>query len=191
MKIVFATHNTNKLKEVQLLLPNTLNLLSLTDIDCHDEIPETADTLEGNAILKANYVTQNYGYPCFADDTGLLVDHLNGAPGVYTARYAGPEKSAATNMEKLLKALANTKNRKAHFKTAIALNINQETQIFTGIIKGQINTIQKGIGGFGYDPVFIPNGYHKTFAELPLSVKNTISHRAIAVQKLVQYLKQL
>ncbi|MEO9893422.1 non-canonical purine NTP diphosphatase [Aurantibacter sp.] len=190
MKLVFATHNQNKLREVQLLMPKNITLLSLSDIDCTEEIPETAETLEGNAKIKADYVTQNYGLPCFADDTGLLIEALNGAPGVYSARYAGEQKNDEDNINKLLKALT-TKNRSAHFKTVIALNLNNESHFFEGTVFGLISKKKIGNGGFGYDPIFIPNEFKQTFAELPMSTKNKISHRGKALQKLIAYLKTL
>ncbi|MCL5245401.1 non-canonical purine NTP diphosphatase [Cellulophaga sp. 20_2_10] len=189
MKIVFATHNNNKLKEVKALLPNTITLVSLTDINCIEEIPETADTIEGNAIQKANYITENYNLPCFSDDTGLLVDALNGEPGIYAARYAGEQKNAEDNMAKLLDKLGNNTNRAAHFKTTIALNLNGEQIVFNGIVEGTITKDKQGKEGFGYDPIFKPNGYHQTFAELPLETKNQISHRAKATKQLIAYLK--
>lgn len=189
MQLVFATHNNNKLKEVQILFPKEIELLSLEDIGCMDEIPETATTLEGNATIKANFVTENYGYPCFADDTGLLVDALDGAPGVYSARYAGEQKNADDNMDKLMLQLKNQTNRSAHFKTVIALNLNNQQILFQGIVKGEITPQKRGEKGFGYDPIFKPKGYDKTFAELPLSVKNEISHRAIAIQQLLAFFK--
>ncbi len=191
MKLVFATHNNHKLKEVQLLLPKYITLLSLTDINCLEEIPETAATLEGNAIIKANYVTKHYGLSCFADDTGLLVESLNGAPGVHTARYAGVQKNAKDNMDKLLKALKGKekKQRTAYFKTIIALNLATEQHLFEGIVKGHIAQQKSGEDGFGYDPIFIPNGYTQTFAQIPLSKKNSISHRARAMQQLIHFLK--
>lgn len=188
MKLVFATHNQNKFNEVKELLPAYIELVSLTDIDCHEEIPETAQTLEGNAQLKADFITQNYGLPCFADDTGLLVDVLNGEPGVYSARYAGVQKDAEDNMKKLLSALKNESNRSAHFKTAIALNLKKETIIFNGIATGTITIEKRGKEGFGYDPIFMPSGYQQTFAELPIHIKNNISHRGKAIQKLLKYL---
>lgn len=190
MKIVFATHNTNKFKEVEALVPNYITLVSLTDIGCFDNIPETADTIEGNAIQKANYVTEKYNLPCFSDDTGLLVDALNGEPGIYAARYAGEQKSAEDNIAKLLHNLGDNTNRSAHFKTAIALNLNGEQHIFTGIVNGTITKSKQGKDGFGYDPIFTPEGYNLTFAELPLSTKNQISHRAKATQQLISFLKQ-
>ena len=190
MELVFATHNQNKFEEVQVLMPKHIKLLSLNMINCFDEIEETGITLEENAQLKADFVTKNYGYSCFSDDTGLLVDSLNGAPGVYTARYGGPEKDANTNMHKLLVELKESTNRKAHFKTAIALNINSEKHLFSGIADGTIAHEKSGQKGFGYDPIFIPEGYNKTFAELPLAVKNKISHRGRAIQKLIAFLSE-
>lgn len=189
MQLVFATHNPNKLKEVQVLFPKEIKLLSLEDIGCMDEIPETANDLEGNATIKANFVTENYGYPCFADDTGLLVDALDGAPGVYSARYAGEQKNADDNMDKLLLQLNGQTNRSAHFKTVIALNINNEQFLFKGIVEGEITTQKKGVKGFGYDPIFRPNGYDKTFAEIPVLMKNKISHRAKAIEELLAFFK--
>src|SRR5690606_18775935 len=185
----FATNNFNKLKEVQKLFPKEITLLSLDDIGCKEEIPETAPDLEGNAILKANFVTERYGYPCFADDTGLLVDALNGAPGVYSARYAGEQKNPEDNIDKLLEQLKNRTDRSARFKTVIALNINKGQFLFQGIVEGEITIDRKGGEGFGYDPIFIPKGYDKTFAELPLAIKNQISHRAKAIQELLVFVK--
>lgn len=190
MKIVFATHNANKFKEVNALVPDNIDLVSLTDIGCFDDIPETTDTIEGNAIQKANYITEKYSLPCFSDDTGLLVDVLDGEPGIYAARYAGEQKSAEDNMAKLLHKLGNNKNRAAHFKTAIALNLNGEQYVFTGVVNGSITNSKQGNEGFGYDPIFTPEGYNLTFAELPLSVKNQISHRAKATQQLIAFLKE-
>lgn len=190
MKLVFASNNKNKIKEIQHLLPNTIELLSLEAIGCHEEIPETADTIEGNAILKANYVTQKYGYDCFADDTGLEVEALNGAPGVYSARYAGIQRNAEDNMNLLLENLKNQDNRTAQFKTVIALNINGKQQLFTGIAKGEITLEKSGNQGFGYDPVFQPEGYQETFADLDLEIKNQISHRGKATQLLISYLTE-
>lgn len=187
MKLVFATNNPNKLKEVKALLPAHITLLSLSDIGCAEDIPETADTIEGNAIQKASYIQQHYGYDCFADDTGLEVAALNGAPGVYSARYAGPKKNAADNMDKLLSELEKFTNREAQFKTVIALSLNNEMKTFTGICAGGITTAKKGDKGFGYDPIFLPNGFNKTFAELELSEKNKISHRGLAAHKLIEF----
>lgn len=190
MKLVFATHNDHKLKEVQQLLPKNIQLLSLKDIDCFDEIPETGDTLEENAKIKADHITQTYGLNCFSDDTGLLVDALNGAPGVYSARYAGEQKDASDNMQKLLNELNGKNNRKAHFKTVVHLNINGEVHAFEGTVEGVITDKEQGKGGFGYDPIFKPNGFDKTFGELPSDVKNSISHRGRAIRKLVEFLKK-
>ncbi|WP_224491025.1 non-canonical purine NTP diphosphatase [Robertkochia flava] len=189
MKLVFATHNLNKLKEVKALLPKHIELLSLDDIGCTEEIPEEADTIEENAIGKANYVKNTYGYDCFADDTGLEVTALNGAPGVYSARYAGAEKSDLKNIEKLLNELDGKKDRSARFKTVIALNLENEKILFQGIAEGTIVETPRGDSGFGYDPVFKPSQYDQTFAELPLSEKNKISHRAKAMQQLIDYFK--
>jgi len=190
MKLVFATHNQNKFNEVKVLLPSYIELLSLTDINCHDEIPETAETLEGNAKIKADYVTEHYGMSCFADDTGLLVDALHGAPGVYSARYAGEQKNADDNMNKLLLELENKSSRSAHFETVIALNINGKTRCFSGKVEGQITNAKSGQKGFGYDPIFLPKGYDQTFAEMPLKIKNEISHRGRAIQQLVAFLQE-
>ena len=189
MKLVFATHNQNKLREVSTLLPKTITLLSLDDIGCTDEIPETGTTLIENANIKANFVVQNYGYDCFADDTGLQVNALNGAPGVYSARYAGENCNSDANMAKLLTEIASKKDRSARFKTVISLIMNGKNTVFEGIVEGTIQLERRGSIGFGYDPIFQPVGFERTFAELPLSVKNTIGHRGKAVQQLVQYLK--
>jgi XTP/dITP diphosphohydrolase len=190
MKIVFASNNKNKIKEIQLLLPPTIQLLSLEDIGCLEAIPETANTIEGNAIQKANYITQNYGYDCFADDTGLEIDALGGEPGVYSARYAGEQRDANDNMNKVLTNLLDKTSRKANFKTVICLNCNGNQQLFTGIINGQIITEKKGANGFGYDPIFVANEYSKTFAELTLEEKSAISHRGLAVKQLVDFLSE-
>ena len=171
MKLVFATHNQNKFKEVKQLLPSSIELLSLTDIGCTNDIPETATTIEGNAILKAEYVLKNYKYHCFADDTGLEVDALDGAPGVYSARYAGESKNSNDNINKLLKNLSEEDNRKARFKTVIALTLNNETVLFPGICNGVITKEQRGTDGFGYDPVFLPNESSLTFAEMTIQQK--------------------
>ena len=190
MKLVFASNNKNKIQEIQALVPNTFQIVSLEDIGCFEDIPETADTIEGNAILKANYVTSNYGYDCFADDTGLVVDALNGAPGVYSARYAGKQKDANDNMDKLLSELKDESNRKANFKTVIALNLNGKQNLFTGIINGKIIEEKIGTNGFGYDPIFVADGFDKTFAELSMEEKSTISHRGIAVKELILFLQK-
>ena len=191
MKLVFASNNKNKIQEIQALVPNTIQIVSLEDIGCTEDIPETADTIEGNAILKANYVTSNYGYDCFADDTGLEVEALNGAPGVYSARYAGEQKDANDNMDKLLSELKDKSNRKANFKTVIALNLNGKQNLFTGIINGKIIKEKIGTNGFGYDPIFVADGFDKTFAELSMEEKSTISHRGIAVKELILFLQKL
>ncbi|MBL7473160.1 non-canonical purine NTP diphosphatase [Robertkochia sediminum] len=189
MKLVFATHNQNKLKEVQALLPKYIEILSLDDIGCTEDIPEEEDTIAGNAMAKANYVKQHYGYDCFADDTGLEVSALGGAPGVYSARYAGPQKNDQDNVNKLLDELKDHHDRSARFKTVIALNLDREKILFLGIAEGAITTKPQGDNGFGYDPVFQPEGYQETFAELPLSEKNKISHRAKAMKALIEYFK--
>jgi len=190
MELVFATHNKNKLVEIKTLLPHFINLLSLDDIGCKEDIPETADTIEGNAILKAEYVRQRYGYDCFADDTGLEVEALNGEPGVFSARYAGEAKNDNENVIKLLKNLEGKENRNAQFKTAIALNLNDNQNLFTGICKGKIIEEERGDQGFGYDPIFVPRGFKKTFAEMRLSEKSEISHRGIAFKELIAYLSK-
>lgn len=190
MKLVFASNNKNKIQEIQALVPNTFQILSLEEIGCTEDIPETADTIEGNAILKANYVTEKYGYDCFADDTGLEVEALNGAPGVYSARYAGEQKDANDNMDKLLSELKDKSNRNANFKTVIALNLNGNQNLFTGIINGKIIEKKIGTNGFGYDPIFVAEGFDKTFAELTMEEKSTISHRGIAVNELILFLQK-
>ena len=191
MKIVFATNNLNKLAEVQKMLPSSIELLTLKDINCTEEIEETETTLEGNAILKANYISNTYGFNCFADDTGLEVDTLNGAPGVYSARFAGKDNNAENNIQKLLSKLKNESNRKAQFRTSICLNLNEEQFLFNGICKGEILTKKQGEKGFGYDPIFKPEGYNTSFAEMNSLDKNKISHRGIAVNKLVDFLNKL
>ena len=190
MKLVFATNNKNKLKEVQNMLPESIELLSLKDINFFDEIEETATTLEGNAELKARYISEKFGYNCFADDTGLEVESLHGAPGVYSARYAGETSNAENNMTKLLKELRNKTNREAQFRTAIALHLNNKKYLFEGICKGKITTSKQGEKGFGYDPIFSPVNVKQTFAELDMNIKNKISHRGLAIQKLVRFLKE-
>lgn len=188
MKIVFATNNKNKIKEIQSMLPSSIEIISLESIGCHEDIPETAGTIEGNAILKANYVTQKYGYDCFADDTGLEVDALHGEPGVFSARYAGEQKSADDNMDKLLLNLKNKANRNAQFKTVIALNLKGQQHLFTGVARGEITLEKTGSQGFGYDPIFMPEGFRETFAELSLETKNAISHRGKATRALIAFL---
>ncbi|MEO1009899.1 MAG: non-canonical purine NTP diphosphatase [Bacteroidota bacterium] len=190
MQLVFATHNPNKLKEVRPLLPKSMHLLSLKDIGCQEEIPETGSSLEENARLKAQYVFKKYGYTCFADDTGLIVDALNGEPGVYSARYAGKQKDPHANMEKLLSKLGAISHRSARFQTVIALYLKDGQYVFTGTVEGKITEDKRGINGFGYDPIFMPRGFDLTFAELPLSLKNSIGHRGKAIKKLVDYLKK-
>lgn len=189
LKLVFATNNQHKLEEVQAMLTN-FDIVSLADINCFEDIPETADTLEGNAILKANYVTEKYGLDCFADDTGLEVDALNNEPGVYSARYAGEDNNAEANMAKLLKNLENNPNRNAQFKTAIALNIQGKQFIFEGICEGTILTEKRGKSGFGYDPIFMPDGFNTSFAEMEMNEKGNISHRGKAIEKLVTFLNK-
>ncbi len=188
MKIVFASNNKNKIAEVKNMLPENIELLSLEDIGCIEEIPETADTIEGNAILKANYITEKYGLDCFADDSGLEVEALNGAPGVYSARYAGVHNNAEANMDKLRRALESKSDRSAQFKTVIALNLNGEQHLFSGTVKGEITLSKSGSQGFGYDPIFKAVGMSQTFAELTLAEKSDISHRSIAVKKLIAFL---
>ncbi len=191
MQLVFATNNLNKIKEVQALIPEHIRLLSLKDIDCLEDIPETQDTIEGNSIQKAEYVKTHYGYACFADDTGLEVDALQGAPGVYSARYAGEQRNANDNMNKLLDSLQTTAYRAAQFKTVITLLINNEQHTFTGICKGDITNDKMGEKGFGYDPIFKPKGYEQTFAEMDLSLKNSIGHRGKAISQLINFLNTL
>ena len=189
MKIVFATHNLNKLKEVQLLVPPHIQLLSLTDICCNEDIVEDAPTIEGNALIKANYVKNNYGYDCFADDTGLEVKALNGEPGVYSARYAGEQKNDSDNINKLLINLAVQSDRTARFKTVIAFAKAKQTHTFTGICNGIITKERAGDGGFGYDPIFLPDGYDVTFAQMAMFLKSKISHRGRAVEQFLDFLK--
>ena len=188
MQLVFASNNKNKIKEIQLLVSDTIQILSLEEIGCTEDIPETADTIEGNAILKANYVTEKFGFNCFADDSGLEVDALNGEPGVFSARYAGEPKNDENNIDKLLANLKEIENKKANFKTVICLNLQGEQHLFTGIINGKIIEERMGTNGFGYDPIFVADGYQQTFAELTLEEKARISHRGIAVQKLIDFL---
>lgn len=189
MKLVFASNNKHKILEIQNMLPKGIQIISLEEINCFEEIPESAETIEGNAILKANYVTEKYGYDCFADDTGLEVEALNGAPGVHSARYAGNQKNTDDNMNKLLAALKNESNRKAQFKTVITLNLNGNQYHFTGIAEGKITIEKSGNEGFGYDPIFQPENFDITFAELSLSEKAEISHRGKATKELIDFLK--
>ena len=191
MKIVFASNNKNKIHEIQSMLPENIQIVSLESIGCFEEIPETADTIEGNAILKANFVTQKYGFDCFADDTGLEVEALKGKPGVYSARYAGEQRNADDNMNKLMGELLDKSNRNAQFKTVIALNFEGKQYLFTGIASGEITSEKMGTGGFGYDPIFKPSGYENTFAEISLEVKNEISHRGKATKALLEFLQNI
>lgn len=191
MQLVFATNNPNKIKEVRALVPKHIKLLSLDDILCIEDIPETQSTIEGNAKQKADYIKTNYGYDCFADDTGLEVDALDGKPGVHSARYAGPQRNAENNTNKLLEALEGKTNRSAQFKTVIALHLDGQLHSFTGLCKGEITEEKHGKGGFGYDPIFKAEGYDKTFAEIALEEKNEIGHRGKAVKFLIQYLNNL
>lgn len=188
-ELVFATNNDHKLHEVANLLGNKYRLLSLKDVGCMEDIPETANTLEGNALLKARYVFEKYGKNCFSDDTGLEVEVLNNEPGVLSARYAGEEKNAESNMNKLLHELIGKENRSARFRTVVALILNGKKYLFEGEVKGRIIDEKKGKEGFGYDPIFKPDGYEKTFAELTLSEKNILSHRARAIKKMVDFFK--
>lgn len=190
-KLVFATNNPNKLKELQALLGEKYQLLGLKEIGCFEEIPEEQSDLEGNARQKAFFVYEKYGYSCFADDTGLEVEALNGQPGVYSARYAGESKDAGANMNKLLHEMAKINNRKARFRTVISLVIDGKEEQFEGVVEGKIIREKQGDSGFGYDPVFLPDGYSKTFAEMELHEKNKISHRGRAVQKLVKHLQTI
>lgn len=190
MKLVFATHNKNKFAEVKAMLPSYIELFSLTDIGCNEDIAETADTIEGNAILKANYVRNHYKLDCFADDTGLEVKVLNNEPGVFSARYAGESNDSKANIEKLLKNLQGKEDRSARFKTAIALSMDHSEIMFLGICEGEITKELRGESGFGYDPVFKPTGFDKTFAEMTLTQKSEIGHRGKAMRQLIDYLSK-
>lgn len=189
--IVFATNNKNKLQEIREIVDGKYNILSLSDIGCHDDIPETEDTIEGNAFLKARWVKERYGYDCFADDTGLEVESLGGRPGVYSARYAGEDCNSERNIDKLLSELADKTDRKARFLTVIALIKDDYEKKFEGTAEGRISKERHGEGGFGYDKVFIPAGFEKSFAQMSSSEKNAISHRGKATKKLIEYLKSL
>lgn len=191
MKIVFASNNKNKVQEIQNQVPESIQIVTLEEIGCFEDIEETGTTLEENAIIKANYVTEKYDLPCFADDTGLEIEALNGEPGVYSARYAGEEKNSEANMQKVLENLNGVSNRKAQFKTVIALNINNEQYLFTGTVEGEIRNEQKGTNGFGYDPIFELEYLGKTFAEMTLEDKNKMSHRGRAVEKLITFLSKI
>lgn len=188
-KLVFATNNSHKLDEVRAVLADKIDIVSLNELGCHDDIPETAATLEGNALLKASYVFDKFGMTCIADDTGLEVDALNGEPGVYSARYGGEPHNAQKNLQKLLDKLKGVENRKARFRTVIVLKNNEMELYFEGIVNGWIATQPSGVEGFGYDPVFVPDGYSQSFAEMGSKLKNVISHRALAVKKLIDFLK--
>ena len=190
MKLVFASNNRHKIEEIQNLVGSSIQILSLKDIGCFEDIPETAETIEENAILKADYVTSKYGYNCFADDSGLEIAYLNGAPGVFSARFAGEQKNDQDNINKVLKELTGVQNRNANFKTVIALNLNNEQKLFTGIIDGTIVSAQKGHKGFGYDPIFQPDNYNITFAEMDQKEKSAISHRGQAVSQLLAFLNK-
>lgn len=187
-KIVFATNNAHKLQEVSEILEDKIQIMNLKNIHCDEDIPETSDTIEGNAYQKANYIYEHYHVDCFADDTGLEVEALNGAPGVYSARYAGPQHNSKDNIRKLLTDMQDIENRNAQFRTAIVLILDGKIHLFEGTIKGTIIRSERGSGGFGYDSVFVPDGFEKTFAELGEEIKNKISHRAIATKKLVKFL---
>jgi XTP/dITP diphosphohydrolase len=189
MKIVFASHNQKKAAEIRSVLPTGMTLLTLHDLELHEEIPEDEPTIEGNSAFKANWVLQRFGLPCFADDTGLEVSALNGAPGVHSARFAGPERSDNANMDKLLRALANEADRSAQFKTVMTYCDGEIEQQFTGIVKGVIATEKAGTEGFGYDPIFVPEDQQLTFAQMPLTQKNVYSHRARAMAQFLAFLE--
>lgn len=189
-QLVFATHNINKMKEIQSLMPQHIQLLSLDDIGCFEDIEETESTIEANAILKASYIKQKYGYDVFADDTGLEVNVLGGQPGVYSARYAGEHKNDADNVQLLLQNMKGKTDREARFKTVIALCLGADIHIFEGIVEGTITNTPTGTNGFGYDPIFQPKGFSETFAQLSLTVKNTIGHRGKAFEKLLDFLEK-
>tara|TARA_Y100000758_G_C15950851_1_gene385860 strand:- start:73 stop:648 length:576 start_codon:yes stop_codon:yes gene_type:complete len=191
MKIVFATNNPNKIVEIKDLLPEEIQILSLKDINCNEQLPETQNTLEGNAKQKAEFVFTNYGYNCFADDTGLEIEALNNGPGVYSARYAGDDCSPNDNMQKVLQKLEGENNREAKFRTVIALIMNGKTLLFEGECKGEITKEKAGEKGFGYDPIFLAKGFDKTFAQMSKQEKGTISHRGIATSKLVEFLQRV
>lgn len=191
IKLVFGTSNQNKLEEIRDLIPNFIDLLSLEELGIDSELPETRDTIKGNAIQKVEALYDMIEMNSFAEDTGLEVDALDGAPGVYTARYAGEEKDASANMERLLKNLRNKRDRSAQFRTVIAMIWDKKTHVFEGVVRGRIALEKAGEGGFGYDPIFIPKGYERTFAELPTAIKQNISHRARALQKMIRFLEEL
>jgi len=191
MKLVFATQNENKAQEIQSLLPEYFKIITLKDIRCFDEIPETSETLEGNSLLKASFISETYNLNCFADDTGLEIEALDNRPGVYSARYAGTEISAAANINKVLLELKGKTTRNAQFRTIITLILNKSTFSFEGIVRGEIISEKRGENGFGYDPIFVPEGEVRTFAEMSLEEKNKHSHRARAFQKMIEFLNEL
>ncbi len=190
MKLVFATNNPNKLAEIRMLVPTSIQILSLSDIDCHEELPETSDTLEDNATQKAYFIYDNYGFNCFADDTGLEIDLLDGRPGVYSARYAGEDCIAENNIQKVLDEMQNEDNRDACFRTIISLVIDGKEYQFEGLVDGQIIPEKWGDKGFGYDPIFLPDGFEESFAQMSVQQKNEISHRGLAVKQLIDFLKK-
>jgi XTP/dITP diphosphohydrolase len=190
-KLVFATHNQHKLREIQEIIGNSYQIIGLDELELHEDIPETADTLEGNAQIKAEYIYDKLGMDCFSDDTGLEIEALHGAPGVYSARFAGENCSFQDNIEKVLRLLEGVTNRKARFRSVICLIMNGEKRFFEGKVEGEIIAAQRGTEGFGYDPIFIPDGFTKTFAEMPLEEKNGISHRGIATQRLINFLYEI
>ena len=189
MNLIFATQNQNKAKEIQLLMPDGINVLTLNDIGCEEDIPETESTLQGNASIKSAYVVEHYQKDCFADDTGLEIDALNGEPGVHSARYAGSNNDSNANMELVLQKMEEQTNRNARFRTIISLRLNGEEHLFEGIVNGTIRTSKSGIEGFGYDPIFQPDGYDITFSKMSMQEKNSISHRGRAIRKLVDFLQ--
>jgi XTP/dITP diphosphohydrolase len=191
IKLVFATNNQHKLNELSKIAGEKFHLLSLKDINCFDDIPETADTLEGNSALKAHFIWEKYGMNCFADDTGLEIDALNGQPGVYSARYAGEEQNPEANLSKVLDELKGNNNRKARFRTVICLILDGKEYFFEGIVNGSLLSERHGKEGFGYDPIFVPEGYDQTFAEMDMELKNRISHRGLATERLLKYLKSI
>lgn len=191
MKLLFASSNEHKIAEIKAILPNGIQLISLKEIHFYDEIPETADTIEGNAIQKATFLAEKMNIPCFADDTGLIIPALNGEPGVYSARYAGPQRNADDNMDLVLEKLTDEHDRSAYFTTVIALYINHKVQVFEGKVEGKIIRDKRGTNGFGYDPIFRPEHSDKTFAEMSSEEKNSMSHRAQALEKMIDYLKRI
>lgn len=188
MEIVFATNNSHKLEEARRMFGDSMKILSLSDIGCHDDIPETAETLEGNALIKARWVKERYGFDCFADDTGLMVDALGGAPGVYSARYAGEHCSPADNVAKMLREMQEKQDRAARFKTVVALTLNGKEHLFEGVVEGEISREPHGTEGFGYDPIFLPEAQNRSFAEMGPSEKDAISHRGRAMRKFADYI---